>query len=161
MELELERIAYLETCTIGRIVSPLLIGGPLCTLERPWIPNPAGRGGTLSKSCIPDGRYVVRRHETARFPGTYALTNEELGVYYQERPAGQAWGRTAILMHKAAQVEDVIGCVGLGLRYAIYSDRVTLLSSGEALRVLRAALGHTERHTLLIRPTRGAVDLPT
>ena len=151
--LDLERIAYMERHTIGRIVHPELPA--IYTLERPWIPNPAGKGGTLTVSCVPDGRYVLRPHSTDKFPNVWALTNEGAGVYYQERPVGQAWGRTAILIHAANQVSDVIGCIGVGMRYAIYSDTVTLLRSQEALNALRALLGKTGRHELVIRPTSG------
>lgn len=152
VSLRLERLAYLRQCTVGRLELP---SGPIYTLERPWLPNPAGPGGTLRESCIPDGRYVVRPHSSERFPGTYALTNEEFGVYYQQRPAGQAWGRTAILIHKANTVGDVIGCVGVGIEYVIYSDRVALVRSADALELLRAALPRSERHELIVAPCRG------
>src|SRR5690606_41150400 len=50
-------------------------------------------------------------------PNTYALVNEALGVYYQQRPAGQTWGRTAILIHVGNFVSDVIGCVAVGMSH--------------------------------------------
>lgn len=158
--LELERFAYLEKCTIGRIRHPGL-SVPIVTLERPWIRNENGPGGCLSISCVPDGTYELAPHDGARFQDVYSLRNPSLGVFYQTAPPecgpanARLWGRTAILMHRAAQVTDVIGCIGLGQRFVTYSDTVTLLRSLEALTELRALLGQTERHVLIIRPTRG------
>jgi hypothetical protein len=90
----------------------------------------------------------VRPHHSARFPNTYALVNEALGVYYQTRPAGQKWGRTAILIHVGNFVTDVIGCIAVGTGHDSYSS---VVSSRVAMDKLRAALGN-EEHGILIHP---------
>src|SRR5690554_5983442 len=96
MNLTLVRHAYLPTCTLGELVAGDLV---LATIERPWLPNPEGRGGRPMVSCVPDGYYRLIPHESKKFGDCWALINEALGVYYQQRPAGQTWGRTAILIH--------------------------------------------------------------
>ena len=106
-----------------------------------------------------DGTYELRPHDSERFPGTYALVNETLGVYYQTRPAGQTWGRTAILIHVGNRVKDVIGCVAVGLEHGeLYGSRA-VLSSRQAMEQLRGMLGRNY-HELVIRPTRGTSEEP-
>lgn len=151
MILTLERFAYLESATLGNLIVGDL---KLATIERPWIQNPAGSGGTLSKSCIPDGAYRVRPHTSERFPDTFAIVNEALGVYYQSRPPAQAWGRTAILIHVGNFVTDVIGCVAVGLQHGGTS---AVTNSRAAMDRLREVLKR-DSHDLLIEP-RGAKDL--
>jgi len=140
----IDRFAYLPFCTLGWLTCASL---RLATIERPWLPNPHGPGGKPSLSCVPDGEYKLIPHTSQRFPNTYALISEPLGVYYQQRPAGQAWGRTAILIHVGNFVADVIGCIAVGLRHG--ADCVT--NSRDAMDQLRAALGR-EQHGLTIRP---------
>lgn len=150
MNLILTRYAYLHTHTQGRLQCR---HGELETIERPWIPNPAGRGGVPSQSCVPDGDYRLIPHDSERFPGTYALVNEELGVYYQARPAGQPWGRTGILIHVGNRVRDVIGCIGVGLVAGVLEGEAAVLRSRDAMHRLRNWLGRDE-HTLTIEPAR-------
>lgn len=156
MIVEIVRYAYLTDCTLGTLQAGAL---RLATIERPWLPNPDGQGGLLSRSCVPDGTYELRPHDSERFPGTYALVNETLGVYYQTRPAGQTWGRTAILIHVGNRVKDVIGCVAVGLEHGeLYGSRA-VLSSRQAMEQLRGMLGRNY-HELVIRPTRGTSEEP-
>src|SRR5690606_2863771 len=137
MHLVLTRYAYLNTHTQGRLWST---EGELETIERPWIPNPSGRGGVLSQSCIPDGEYRLIPHHSQRFPNTYALVNESLGVYYQFRPQGQPWGRTAILMHVGNRVRDIIGCIAVGLVPGVLEGEPAVLRSRDAMDRLRSWL---------------------
>lgn len=149
--LTLVRHAYLPNCTLGN----LAVGDvTFATMERPWIVNPAGRGGMPSKSCVPDGQYSLFPHNSARFPNVYAIESRGLGVYYQALPPGQTWGRTAILLHVGNFARDVIGCIAIGLRHATVNGEHAVLESGVALDRLRTLLG-AERHQLMIRPTAG------
>lgn len=69
----------------------------LHTVEDDWKDNQPG------ESCIPAGRYVLRR--TTYYAGgyeTFWITNVP--------------GRSRILIHRANTEEDVKGCVGVGLR---------------------------------------------
>ena len=156
MNLTLTRYAYLHTHTQGRLSFQ---GGELATIERPWLPSPSGRGGVLSQSCVPDGEYRLIPHDSGRFPGTYALVNEDLGVWYQSRPEGQPWGRTAILVHVGNRVRDVIGCIAVGLTEGVLEGEHAVLRSRVAMDRLREVLGRDE-HTLTIRPAR-TVELVT
>jgi Family of unknown function (DUF5675) len=145
---ELLRFAYLRSFTLG-----LLRFGPLelATVERPWLPNPAGPGGKPRESCVPDGTYFVKPWNSARFPDTYILLNNTLGVYEQPAliPPGQQFGRSAILIHMGNRVEDVIGCIAVGLRHS--PDQRMALESRLAMQRLRDVLGR-ECHQLTIRP---------
>jgi hypothetical protein len=142
---ELERFAYLQTVTLGWLhFGPLT----LATIERPWIPNAEGPGGKLRESCVPDGTYNLIPHSSDNFPNSFALINEGLGVYYQARPAGQSWGRTAILIHTGNFVSDVVGCIAVGTRHG---GITSVTESRIAMARLRDVLGR-DKHTLTIRP---------
>jgi hypothetical protein len=98
---------------------------------------------------VPDGDYSIIPHNSPKFPNTYALINADLGVYYQpiDKPSGQAWGRTAILIHTGNFVSDVVGCIAVGETHGGKS----VVRSREAMGQLRTILGR-ERHTLHIHP---------
>jgi hypothetical protein len=121
------------------------------TIERPWIKNPAGPGGMPRVSCVPVGTYTIIPHHSVNFPNTYALVNPELGVYYQpgDIPAGQAWGRSAILMHVGNRVRDVIGCIAVGKEHGELQGEPAVLRSTLAMRELDRILNR-QRHTLEI-----------
>lgn len=158
MILHLIRFAYLEAHTLGR----LRVGSlELATLERPYIPAPAGPGGKRRVSCIPDGTYRVIPHSSARFPDVWALINPARGVWYQpgDIPAGQSWGRSAILVHAGNTVDDVIGCIAVGEVHGLLGGRQAVLRSRAALDRLRGVLGRSE-HELVIAATAGtdAID---
>lgn len=152
----LERFAYLESCTLGWLsVASLRVA----TIERPWIPNAVGRGGIPRVSCVPDGLYNVRPHTSEKFPNTYALINHDLGVYYQpgDIPAGQAWGRSAVLIHAGNFVTDVIGCIAVGLAHSDDMAAHSIKDSRAALDKLRGVLGRGSS-MLQIRPSAGACE---
>lgn len=155
MHLELRRYAYLDKCTLGR-----LHAGPFvfCTIERPWIPDPQGPGGVRAQSCVPDGVYKVIPHSSAKFGEVWALINPDLGVWYQpgDIPAGQQWGRSAILIHVGNTVADVIGCIAVGKR-PLHLAEHSVAESRAAIEQLRGALGRNI-HTLTIRPTSGTSE---
>jgi hypothetical protein len=155
VRVELHRYAYLPEHTLGRLYAG---SGSWPTIERPWIANQAGRGGVLRESCVPDGEYRLIPHDSQRFPGTYALVNESLGVWYQTRPSGQTWGRTAILIHVGNRVLDVVGCIAIGKAFGELQGDRAVLNSGAAMNELRGLLGRTE-HTLVIRPLTGTVEI--
>jgi hypothetical protein len=121
------------------------------TIERPWIENPAGVGGMPRLSCVPAGVYTVIPHHSTNFPNTYALVNHQLGVYYQpgDIPAGQKWGRSAILMHVGNRVRDVIGCIAVGKEHGELQGEPAVLRSTLAMRELDQILKR-QRHTLEI-----------
>lgn len=157
MNLELRRYAYLTKCTLGR-----LHAGPLVfyTIERPWIRDERGPGGQRTVSCVPDGVYKVIPHNSQKFGAVWALVNPELGVWYQpgDIPAGQPWGRSAILIHVGNTVADVIGCIAVGKR-PLHLAEHSVADSRVAIEKLRGILGRNI-HTLTIRPTAGTSETP-
>ena len=133
------------------------------TLEEGWRADPQGPGGQrregiLTESCVPDGPYELRPHTSAKYPdGVYALVNETLGVYYQNRPQGQPWGRQAILIHPGNTIQDIEGCILVGLTHGTLEGRQAVLSSRDAFSQLKALLG-ASRHQLVIRATHGTAE---
>lgn len=147
----LSRFAYLSDCTLGY----LEVGGlKLATLERPWIENPKGLGGMPRASCIPDGNYRIMPHDSTKFPMTFAIANELMGVYAGAIPTGQAWGRTAVLIHAGNTVADVVGCIIVGTRHSQWQGTHCIIESQIALHQLQSILGRAN-HTLEIKPTIG------
>lgn len=68
---------------------------PLCvTLERPW------QNDEANLSCIPAGTYQCISHNSQKHPNTWEITNVP--------------GRSAILIHEANTISDLLGCVGAG-----------------------------------------------
>jgi hypothetical protein len=127
-------------------------GTMFATIERPWLPNPAGEGGGPRKSCVPKGVYRVEPWNSVNFPQTYIITNPDLGVYRQpsDIPKGQAWGRSAILIHVANRVRDVVGCIGVGMEHGELQGEKAVLRSVMAMRELNKILNRGT-HTLEIQ----------
>lgn len=96
-------------CSLGEM---FVAGRLLQSLERPWVPGPPG--GTKGISCVPVGVYRLARHDTEAHPRSFALVNEDLGVYHLAVPVGKQ-GRTVCLIHIANRPEELRGCIALGL----------------------------------------------
>jgi hypothetical protein len=162
MKLELVRFAYLPWATLGWLHAGELV---LASIEEPWRPDPHGPGGQrreakLAESCIPDGRYEVVPHDSHRFPGVYALVAPTLGVYRwpSDIPAGQPWGRSAILIHAGNDTDAIMGCIAIGLKHETRNNRPWVSDSRAALDRLRAVLLR-DSHTLTIRPIAGTAEI--
>jgi len=160
MNLQIIRHAYLPDATLGRlIVGPLV----LWTLEEGWRRDPDGPGGqkrdgALRESCVEDGEYDLVPHSGSKHRNVWALVNPKLGVWHwqEDIPAGQKWGRFAVLIHVANSIADIEGCVGVGLRAD--PQRAYVYESGAAIAKLREILGTGERHRLTIRPIAGTSE---
>lgn len=161
MNLSLVRHAYLPDVTLGTLTVGAL---RLATLEEGWRADPDGPGGQrreapLVESCIPDGTYVLRPHFSQKYPkGVYAFVNQALGVWYQDRPAGQAWGRQAILLHTGNHTGHIEGCVLVGMRHFFDAGRWNVLESRVAFGALKDLLGN-DTHSIHISPTAGTAEL--
>lgn len=94
MNLLLRRLSNTDDGVFGRLYLPAT---PLYTIEEDW------KGNQRRESCIPAGRYVLRR--TIYHKHGYE-TFEVTGVP----------DRSRILIHPANTEEDVEGCIGVGLR---------------------------------------------
>jgi hypothetical protein len=116
VNLTLVRDADNGRCMLGTLK---INGSFFQTLERPWIPGPPG--GTKGISCVPKGIYRLVRHDTEAHPRSFALVNEELGVYHLAVPAGKQ-GRTACLIHVANWASELRGCIALGMRRTLIVD---------------------------------------
>lgn len=127
-------------------------GRVFATMERPWIPNPAGLGGMRRQSCVPPGMYQVHPWHSVNFPETYILTNPALGVYRQpgDIPVGQEWGRSAILIHVGNFARNVIGCIAVGMEHGRIGGEPAVLRSIMGMRELNKVLNRGA-HTLEIQ----------
>lgn len=137
---------YSGACTLGRLIAGDLT---LQTLERPWVAYPPYLCGHPDTSCVPSGVYELVLHDTPKFPRHFALVNPSLGVYHETVPAGQI-GRVACLLHVANDVEQVEGCIALGLKREYVGDQWMVLNSRDAYAAFEAAVPWVSGHTLTI-----------
>lgn len=124
-ELELKR-NYLPNCTIGE----LKLQGKtiLYTVEKPWLSN------TPFESCVPPGEYEIKPYSSPKYPDNYSIENRNLGVSVHGHTT-----RTEILFHVANYVEDVVGCIAVGLM--LMPDAWGVAYSAKGMDVLRATIG--------------------
>lgn len=160
MEVVIVRHAYLPDVTVGTLYVGSL---KLATLEEPWRRNTFGPGGQRRdginhESCVPDGAYELRPHNTAKHQNVWALHNPDLGVWHGPVPPGLPYGRSAILIHAGNTTLDIEGCVLVGLRHGRIDGTQAVLHSRAALAQLQARLG-TAAHSLSIRPTAGTSEV--
>ena len=144
MIITLDRFAYLDDCTRG----VMKVGNQsFQTIERPWIKNPAGPGGTPFESCIPDGTYRLRAYTRPSGKKAFILSNPDHGVFEQQEDMEGAIGRYLILIHVGNTTADVVGCIAPGLTG---SDRSVGNSRNAMLKLHELLNGH--EHDLAIRP---------
>jgi len=84
----------------------------LYTLELPWNNN------AKETSCIPEGTYEFKPHNSVKFPGSYILSPTE--------------PREAILIHVGNTIIDTHGCILVGLS----RTNTGILNSKKALKLL-------------------------
>jgi hypothetical protein len=162
VNLHLVRFAYDIDCTRGYLTVGDL---RLATIEEPWRPDPDGPGGQKleadrAASCVPDGIYRVEPHDGAAFQDVWALVNPRLGVYRWpgDIPKGQPWGRSAILIHSGNSVDDIVGCIAVGLAHERIGGKAWVSNSKRALSQLRGVLGTSAIHQITIRPIAGSAE---
>ena len=107
--MKLTRFVSAEDRTIGRLDYD---DETFWTVERPWQDNKP------FVSCIPDGTYPMRRHDSPKFGKN---TWEIFGVP----------GRTYILIHIGNWSRDVVGCVALGS--SVFGDLSGVSASRKAI----------------------------
>jgi hypothetical protein len=126
--LRLERMAYLDEGTFGKLYLPN--GKLFFTVERPWLDN------LPRVSCVPEGTYPLIRDYFDR--GGYE-TFQVMDVS----------GRSQILIHVANWPKDVEGCIGVGLGLDLGNFMVT--SSRLAFRAFMESLpGDEERQIQIV-----------
>ncbi len=118
MTIKLQRITFSPDCPTYGVI--LYDDKPLCvTIERPWINN------ERNISCIPPGTYQCVPHNGGRFRNVWILKDVP--------------NRTAILIHIANRVNEIEGCIAVGLSF--YEDGIG--SSAVAMNKLRDELPET------------------
>ena len=108
--LTLLREASTDVETMGRLT---FNNTTLYTVEQEW--RPTAPGGEPFNSCVPAGRYELRKHVRPNGQTVVALVNPGLGVYYEQMDRPSRVGRYLILMHPGNTHEDVVGCIAPGL----------------------------------------------
>lgn len=120
MKITLTRLQYNGTHTVG----VLKVGKDVFyTIERPWLQN------QVNVSCIPEGFYTFKPHgwrgEPVKFERVWEI---------EDVP-----DRSAILLHVSNYVQDVHGCVGVGMGLNTSQKMVT--NSNKAISRLRSLIG--------------------
>lgn len=146
MNLLLQRAAQTEVCSTGNLVLPTN-GVQLRTLELPWIPDPAFKAGKPDVSCVPPGMYDLVLHDTLKHPKSFALVNPDLGVIHEPDPSYPT-ARFACLIHVANEVQDLEGCIGIGLTS---TGPCSIGASRTALEIFQRQVPWVLGHTLEIR----------
>jgi hypothetical protein len=107
-----------QMVTFGKLY---LTGKYLCeTLELPWKDN------QRKISCIPTGEYRLLKRHSPKFGHHYHL---------QEVP-----GRSLILIHTGNTAKDIEGCILVGKRTGHLNGLEAVLSSKDAMALLKAAI---------------------
>lgn len=153
MKFTLNRFAYMHNATLGVLHLARPDSGIFYTIERPWIPHEEP-GGKRFHSCIPDGTYEIFPYMRGDRSYTYSLANPDLGVYISQGFTG----RYAVLMHPGNRVQDVQGCIaiGLSLHFDVQGPYVT--SSRAAFEQINAVAPVRAEHRIEIVNKTGAVD---
>lgn len=127
----LTRAVELPDRTLGelRVYKSGELALKLFTLELPWVDKDADGVSDRSVSRIPPGQYDVTPWNSARFPGTWRLTDPP--------------GRSAILIHAGNYPRHTEGCILIGLDRADLDrdGRPDLGRSKPALAALRSVVG--------------------
>lgn len=155
MDVNLVRRAYLPAATLGVL---LVESERFETIERPWLPDPDGPGGQARVSCIPDGVYTLRPWQSPKHGAVWIFEAPGVGVYATEVPAGQAYGRSHVLLHAANEVAQLEGCIAPGMRAGILEGKHWVYESRRALERIGALLGREVSHRITIRPSSGTAE---
>ena len=124
--IELSRFGQFKDRTIGRF---LYEDHEFWTVERPWLDNKA------FESCIPDGYYKLRRHNSPKFGNrTWEIADVP--------------GRTFILIHAGNYSHNVVGCLALGS--GVFPDLSGVSASKSAIREFYALTNELDEEEILI-----------
>jgi hypothetical protein len=112
----------------GRLSMPS--GLTLCTLERPWENN------ERELSCIPPGSYECIRIDSPKFADTFEVID--------------VVNRSHILFHVGNDINDSKGCILVGQRMAIESNRLKIYESEKGFNEFMSELKKTKRFRVKI-----------
>jgi hypothetical protein len=139
MDLELIRYGNTPKGVFGEIT---ILGKKYQTVEKPYINNEP------FISSVPAGEYRLVPHPSKRHGKTWALVNEDLGVYQWDVPEAK---RYAILIHVANRPRELEGCIGIGRELGAIGQDWAVLNSRNSINEILALLAQEEGHTLTIR----------
>ena len=123
MIVTMEPFAY---SPMGRFCNLTVEGGFSCyTVERPWLDNQP------FKSCIPEGEYEILLGRYHRGDGGRGYDAYEL----QDVP-----GRSLIKIHRANNMDQLLGCIAPGTTLGWYKGRWAVLNSTTAFRQFMQAM---------------------
>lgn len=138
----LERFAYTPWGVFGRLVYGDFRA---FTVERPWVNNKA------RESCIPDGEYDLQWYASPKFGQTWALIGETVSLFPEPKKA-----RSAVLIHKANTMDDLLGCIALGSTLGTVNGKWGILNSTATVnKFLEITKG--KKLKLVITPALGTV----
>lgn len=112
MNLRLVRVSEFNGATMGALCfndKPEML-----TLEEVW------RNNERKVSCIPEGRYLIKRIRSARFGITFRV---------EDVPE-----RTDILFHSGNTAADTEGCILVGQRFGSLAGQQAILNSSKAFQ---------------------------
>ena len=124
--MKLTRYGYTPMGAFGEIELPN--GTKLYTVELPW------RGNSRSVSCIPSGAYTLRK----RLSGVVRRSSG--GKYAQGWEVTNVPGRTYVMFHVANTIDDLEGCIGVGLDLGFVAGKWAVTNSGAAFDEFMSAL---------------------
>lgn len=128
-------------CTLGLLFVNDLT---LCTIERPWVPTDASKGGTKGISCVPKGLYRLVPHDSDAHPETWALVNPDLDVVHYPSDSPNSAARSAVLIHSANRYWELRGCIAPGTRSVKDEKGYAVEASRVAMNLIRQRLSWTE-----------------
>lgn len=128
----------------------------LHTIERAWIPNPAGGlSGARFESCVGAGVYRLVPHRSEKYGSVWALVSPALDVYHfpGDVPKGrEASSRVACLIHAANYWNEILGCIAPGRARSKQANGEWMVSqSRDALNVIKTVVGAKVDLTIEIR----------
>lgn len=127
-KLKLVRVSEHNDATLGVLcldARPMFV-----TLEDKW------RDNERMVSCIPKGKYVIKRHQSPKFGEVFKVLDVP--------------GRNEILVHAGNTHKDTHGCILLGLMYGLVGTESAILSSRAALANFMTAMSEVEKTELEI-----------
>lgn len=116
---------YTPSATFGRLyLSKDNLDKPFChSVERAWKDN------LPNISCIPEGTYRIRLHDSPKFGRCYYLENTKLEVSLNGNTK-----RTHILIHAANWAHQLQGCIALGRDIAEFPQGRGVTASKATMR---------------------------
>jgi hypothetical protein len=89
------------------------------------------------------GFYLIERHNSSRFPDTFALVGQHVSHYPEEEME-----RNAVLIHAGNRDDDTSGCLIPGDSIGRLQGETAVLSSANALARIRDEIG-SDQYALL------------